>query len=680
LDLKHFFCIPVKNQQTVKGERNNALMNQKRLLLLILMALPITVITAKDYNRTKPSSATLIHNPGDQWLRYASPEEAGWSSDLLSRICKDANASSVLLVYEGRVVFAYGQYFRRFKSHSMRKSLLSALYGTHVGSGQINLNSTLGELAISDKIPFTSQEKTAKVGDMLRMRSGVYLPAASESQQMKESRPKRGTYMPGSHWYYNNWDSNVLGTIFEQETGTSIFEDFYHRIAKPLQMQDYRILDGCYDYEENSDHPAYPFKMSSRDLARFGQLLLQSGSWNGEQIIPSNWVHESLKSWSQTDEYNLATGCALSYGYLWYTCDDYRGTRMFMAAGHFGQRICVFPELDIVLVIQSDTYIRHGVLDVDFVIDDIVFGARTIDSAAIPTFFPLEEPPEIQCLVLAEAEQRSYCKDYIIDNVKCNIKKLGDDLFLEGYHFCYTFRLLPISKRVFYIEDLDQYLFFEFDKDDVPVRADINKSPTANELYSLILNRGVKKAAHEFKAYQELIKSPDELCCLADKLITKGIDNIEVLKFNAMCFPGYYYVQSQLKDALVSKFDAITSAAVFEDVVKELHREGIRNSKADWFYEILDAQANPKMLDESQLVNFVGNFDGIQIGSKGSTLHYTVNNSSNTRRLYLISNNEFAVEKQFHRRFRFETDASSGSRRLVVIYYRGTSETFAKEQ
>jgi CubicO group peptidase (beta-lactamase class C family) len=75
--------------------------------------------------------------------------------------------------------------------------------------------------------------------DLLKSRSGVYLPAAYEDRNARNSKPARGTHEPGTHWHYNNWDFNVVGTIFNQKTGSDVFEAFYRRLAVPLQMQDF---------------------------------------------------------------------------------------------------------------------------------------------------------------------------------------------------------------------------------------------------------------------------------------------------------------------------------------------------------------------------------------------------------------------------------------------------------
>ena len=117
-------------------------------------------------------------------------------------------------------------------------------------------------------------------------------------------RPERHAHAPGTFWYYNNWDFNALGTIFEQETGTKIFEEFDTRIARPLQMEDFSISDCSYktskDYGQSpiSKHRYYQFRMSTRDLARFGLLYLRNGQWHDQQIVSTDWVREStfLKS------------------------------------------------------------------------------------------------------------------------------------------------------------------------------------------------------------------------------------------------------------------------------------------------------------------------------------------------------------------------------------------------
>ena len=101
-------------------------------------------------------------------------------------------------------------------------------------------------------------EKGATLADLLKARSGIYHPALYETPEMAAGRPARGSYSPGTFWYYNNWDFNALGTIYEQVVKASIFEEFKSRIADPLEMEDFRIADGSYVRGPASIHAAIP--------------------------------------------------------------------------------------------------------------------------------------------------------------------------------------------------------------------------------------------------------------------------------------------------------------------------------------------------------------------------------------------------------------------------------------
>ena len=84
------------------------------------------------------------------------------------------------------------------------------------------------------------------------------------------TRPRAAATRRARFWYYNNWDFNALGMIYEKLTGARIFETFEQRIAHPTGMEDFSSNDGQYVHAPDSDHPAYVFAMSARDLARFG--------------------------------------------------------------------------------------------------------------------------------------------------------------------------------------------------------------------------------------------------------------------------------------------------------------------------------------------------------------------------------------------------------------------------
>jgi CubicO group peptidase (beta-lactamase class C family) len=131
--------------------------------------------------------------------------------------------SAVVIVQGGEVVDEWGDIDKKIDSYSVRKTLLSALYGIYSSEGVIDVNQSLEQLGIDDSPdPLTKEEKQARVVDLLRARSGVYHLVDFETKSMAKNRPARGSHAPGAFWYYNNWDFYVLGTIFEKKTGLKI--------------------------------------------------------------------------------------------------------------------------------------------------------------------------------------------------------------------------------------------------------------------------------------------------------------------------------------------------------------------------------------------------------------------------------------------------------------------------
>lgn len=316
------------------------------------------------------SYPTLAHEP-DAFERIA-PESAGYSIqrlDELRTFLRTSGSDSLLLVHDGKVFFEYGDIRKKLLLHSMRKPLLNALYGIYEARGLVALERTLAGLGVDDIAPSLSEtEKTATLADVLKSRSGVYHPAAAESEGMTLSRPARGRHAPGTHYYYNNWDFNVAGHILERAGRRRIYDVFHDEIARPLGMLDYRNrivipdsdgrtadpdADGYYRYEpEHSRFPAYHFRMSAHDLALFGQLYLDRGQWQGKQIVPADWIARSTQPYSEVEpEYGLA------YGMLWNVLvpDSPQETPSFYHTGVGIHMLGVYPKHKLVMVHRVDT-------------------------------------------------------------------------------------------------------------------------------------------------------------------------------------------------------------------------------------------------------------------------------------------------------------------------------------
>ena len=328
-----------------------------RCLVILLVSFQLFLFAEE-----KPK-ATPETYPGESWSHVSSLEKAGWSKEKLAAARQYAqtdsiHTSAVVIVQGGEVVDEWGDFDQKLDSYSVRKSLLSALYGIYSSEGVIDINETLEQLGIDDSPdPLTKEEKQARIVDLLRARSGVYHVVDFETESMAKDEPARGSHAPGTFWYYNNWDFNVLGTIFEKKTKLKIGDAFYERIAKPIGMEDFQPSDVFYFGGPLSIHPAYHFEITARDLARFGLLYLRHGRWNGKQIVPEAWVEKS----SHASEMVKANGVDRGgYEYLWWV--DYGGVHfpeislpgIYSARGNGAHYIFIIPTMDMVVVHRTD--------------------------------------------------------------------------------------------------------------------------------------------------------------------------------------------------------------------------------------------------------------------------------------------------------------------------------------
>ncbi len=293
------------------------------------------------------------------WPCWAAPEQAGWSAEGLARARdygETISTDAVMVVTGGRVVCAWGDVAGRYNVHSIRKSLLSALIGIHEEAGRIDLEATIGSLGVDDRQGLTEKEKLATVLDLLTARSGIYHPSGYESPWMISIKPARGSAGPGTTWCYNNWDFNALGSIFRNLARADIHADFAERIGAPCGMEDFRpAIDGAYVPLGGSEHPAYPFRMSARDLARFGELFLRQGRVGAREVVPAHWVALSTQPVSHA-------GTAGAYGYMWWVERSgilFRNAIVppgtYAALGAGGHSVTVIPARDTVIVHRVDT-------------------------------------------------------------------------------------------------------------------------------------------------------------------------------------------------------------------------------------------------------------------------------------------------------------------------------------
>lgn len=298
--------------------------------------------------------------------RTVSVSQVGGSPDLVQRGLARARTNhrllSLLVVKDGYLVVE--EYFRGNGQDSLNdvrsvtKSVVSALTGIVIARGDMSVDDPIAKYLAptGHRLPPDKQQIT--VGNLLTMTSGLEWNESGDGNSYAEwilSGDHIGYVLeqplinpPGSHFNYNSGAVHVLGVVVEQATGMRLPDLADLTLFAPLGITTSRwepLLDGYFNGGAGLD-------LRPRDLARLGQLYLQSGSSNGRQVIPARWTNLSSSpsfSW-RFDAGNLR---GLSYGLLWWVVPEARDP-FYFAWGYGGQFIVVVPSLDLVAVATND--------------------------------------------------------------------------------------------------------------------------------------------------------------------------------------------------------------------------------------------------------------------------------------------------------------------------------------
>ena len=255
-----------------------------------------------------------------------------------SFINKNSNTTGLVVLHQGKTIFEFGDPTKISYIASCRKSILSMLYGKFINYGRIKLNTTIGEIGINEIDGLLPRELNATIENIITSRSGIFHVASNSGYDKKNFLP-RGSVDPGEYFVYNNWDFNVGGYIIEYYSNKSIYKLFEEEIARPLQFDDWDIKNQKKSgNSKKSKYLAYHFYLSTRDMSKIGQLMLNKGNWNGNQIIPIPWVNKSLETVTPhetlVERYALSDpdGIKMSYGYMWWLIDEYKNKDEYKGA------------------------------------------------------------------------------------------------------------------------------------------------------------------------------------------------------------------------------------------------------------------------------------------------------------------------------------------------------------
>lgn len=341
----------------------------KKLLKYIFLTVMIiaAIITAISFTNPFSWFYEAPESAGVPLEKNLSLKNSGFSKDKLNAfrefLKKEAGTTSMVVMENGSMVFEYGDISEISYIASCRKSVLAMLYGKYVENGQIKLEETIGEMGIDEDDGLLPIEKQARVYDIITSRSGVFHIPSNGGYDVKNIK-ERGSVKPGSYFVYNNWDFNVAGHILEAKSGNSVYEELESQLVNPLGFEDWNINNQKRKInEDKSRYSAYHMHLSTRDMAKIGQLMLQKGNWKGQQIIPENWLEKILipvtpmDTISKRDELEPDHPIQFSYGMMWWIFERFHGKEDFKgaytASGYGGQYITVIPGRNVVIAHKS---------------------------------------------------------------------------------------------------------------------------------------------------------------------------------------------------------------------------------------------------------------------------------------------------------------------------------------
>jgi CubicO group peptidase (beta-lactamase class C family) len=312
--------------------------------------------------------------PNDDWM-VSTPQEQGLDSNLLADLYCNAEQRSKLLsllvIKNGYLVaekyFNEGSIDQQALVQSVSKSYISALFGIAYDQGYI----TDLDQKMVDYLPeFLDQfedprKKEITLRQMLQMRSGY--PWEETDYKHMELLFEGGDLMPllvqyplakdpGEKFHYSNLTSNVLAAVVAKATEKDLWAFAFDNLLSPIES------DSGKWYVNPNGYYYSLFHYTARDMAKFGQLYLNGGQYNGDQVISSSWIDESLKTYSK----RISTGGPfwgragpyfhdIQYGYQWWSARVGKH-KVKYAAGHGGQLIVLLEEYNMVIVTTSDPF------------------------------------------------------------------------------------------------------------------------------------------------------------------------------------------------------------------------------------------------------------------------------------------------------------------------------------
>jgi len=302
-----------------------------------------------------------------QPLPRSAPEAQGVSSAALRSFVTALDQEiegmhSVMVLRHGQVI-AEGWWAPYDAGHnhvlySLSKSFTSTAVGLAVAEGKLSIDDEVLKFFPGDTPATPSGHlKAMRVRDLLTMSTGHQdePPTAPDAVSAKSFLSQPVPHPPGTHFKYNTAATFMQSAIVQKVTGQTVLDYLRPRLFEPLGIE-HPVWD---TNSQGISLGGYGLRVRTEDIAKFGQLYLQHGSWNGRQLLPLSWVE--LATTKQTSNgSNPTSDWNQGYGFQFWRCRH----NAFRGDGAFGQYCVVMPEQDAVVAITSGVKDMGAVLNV----------------------------------------------------------------------------------------------------------------------------------------------------------------------------------------------------------------------------------------------------------------------------------------------------------------------------
>ena len=316
-------------------------------------------------------------------LPRSSPEAQGVAPAAVRAFVEAADKDvdslhSFMLVRHGHVVaegwWAPYSADARHMLFSLSKSFTSTAVGLAVAEGKLSIDDPVLKF-FPDDAPADppANLKAMRISDLLRMNTGHQSepPRKADEPWVKTFLKHPVPFKPGTHFLYNTSATYMASAAVQKATGQTVLDYLKPRLFDPLGIENPTWEAS----PQGITAGGYGLSIRTEDIAKFGQLYLQKGKWNGKQLVPAEWV-EAATCRQTSNGSSPKSDWDQGYGYQFWRCrhNAYRGD------GAFGQYCIVLPEQDAVIAITSGLRDMQAVLNL--VWDKLLPGLK---SEALPT-------------------------------------------------------------------------------------------------------------------------------------------------------------------------------------------------------------------------------------------------------------------------------------------------------